>query len=301
MAERFAAGFAGYLFDLDGTIYLGPRLLPGAAACIETLRARGARVLFLSNKPLERREAYAQQLTRLGIPTRPEEVITSGLVLARHLAGQAPGARLFVIGEAPLLDELREAGLRATNDPQAAEEAEIVVASLDREFSYARLLAGFRALRRGARFAATNPDRTLPLDGEELPDCAGVIAALEACSGRQCELVAGKPSRLMLEAALAALGLPAEQCLMVGDRLETDIAMGQHPGLRTALVLTGVTRPAMLAASPWQPDYVLPSVADVPSLRPEQGRRPGGTVTAGRGRAACRAGPGGAARRPGSR
>ena len=259
------SSFRGYIFDLDGTVYLGERLLPGAAETIATLRARGARVVFLSNKPVQRREVYAAKLARLGIPVAREDVINSSLVLARRLAREAPGARVFAIGEPPLRDELAEAGLVLADDPA---RVEWVIASLDRQFDYRKLDIGYKALARGARFCATNPDQTLPLEGEQIPDCAAVIAALEACSGRHVEWIAGKPSAVMLSAALEQLGCPPQDCLMVGDRLETDIEMGRRGGTCTALVLTGVTTPESLAASPIQPDFVCAGIHDVPQLRP---------------------------------
>lgn len=258
-------GFRGYIFDLDGTVYLGERLLPGAAEAIARLRAGGAGVVFLTNKPFQRREAYAAKLEMLGVPAAPADVINSSLVLARRLAREAPGARVFTIGEPPLLEELQEAGLVMEEDPA---RVEWVVASLDRDLTYRKLVIGYQALARGARFCATNPDRTLPLDGEQLPDCAAVIAALEACSGRRVEWVAGKPSPLMLQTALERLGLPAGQCLMVGDRLETDVAMGRAGGTWTAAVLTGVTTPEILAATPHRPDFVCAGIDEVPGLRP---------------------------------
>ncbi len=257
--------FGGYIFDLDGTVYLGERLLPGAAEAIAMLRARGAGVVFLSNKPIQRREAYAAKLARLGIPVAREDVINSSLVLARRLAHEAPGARVFAIGEPPLLEELADAGLAIEDDPA---RIEWVIASLDRQFDYRKLDVGYKALARGARFCATNPDRTLPLEGEQLPDCAAMIAALEACSGRQVEWVAGKPSAVMLETALERLGCAPQDCLMVGDRLETDVEMGRRGGTWTALVLTGVTTPDALAASALQPDFVCAGIHEVPDLAP---------------------------------
>jgi arabinose operon protein AraL len=262
--------YAGYIFDLDGTVYLGERLLPGAAEAIATLRARGAGVVFLSNKPIQRREAYAAKLERLGIPVAREDVINSSLVLARRLAREAPGARVFAIGEPPLLEELAEAGLAIEEDPA---RIEWVIASLDRQFDYRKLDTGYKALARGARFCATNPDKTLPLEGEQVPDCAAVIAALEACSGRHVEWVAGKPSAAMLESALERLGCAPQECLMVGDRLETDVEMGRLGGTWTALVLTGVTTPDTLAASPVQPDFVCAGIHEVPDLAPTRSLR----------------------------
>ena len=142
----------------------------------------------------------------------------------------------------------------------------MVIASFDRTFDYRKLNIGFQALRRGARFLATNADATCPVAGGEIPDAGAVIGALEGCSKRQVELVVGKPSPHIIEAALEQLDRPASHCLMVGDRLETDILMGQRAGMATALVLTGVTRREDLTHAPLQPDYVLDSIAELPGL-----------------------------------
>jgi arabinose operon protein AraL len=254
-------GYDGYILDLDGTVYLGERLIPGADAAVARLRAAGRPVVFLSNKPLEPRASYAARLTRLGIATPAEDVINSTQALMHYLREHQPGAGLWVIGERALLDELRGEGFRLV---ERLEAIEVVVAAFDRTLDYAKLNMAHQALGRGARFLATNADRTCPVDGGELPDCAGVIAFLEATTGRRVEVVAGKPSRHILEAAVARLGVPMARCLMVGDRLGTDITMGQRAGIDTALVLTGVTTRAMLAESDVQPTYVLESVADVP-------------------------------------
>jgi NagD protein len=253
----------GYIFDLDGTIYRGDRVTPGACQSVQILRKRGRKIVFLSNKPLFSRKTYAEKLCALGIPAQEDEVIISSWVLARELAREAPEAKIFAIGELPLLEELTRAGLILTDDP---EKIEYVIAAFDRTFDYRKLNIAFQALKRGAHFYATNPDRTCPVEGGEIPDAAAVIAALEATTGRKVEKIFGKPSRYMIQTALEVLGLPPEKCAMVGDRLETDIRMAKENGLTAILVLTGVTRPEDLKDSPFQPDYVLPSLAELPAL-----------------------------------
>ena len=181
---------AGYIFDLDGTIYRDDRLTFGACQTIRILQKRGRKNVFLSNKPLFSRKAYAEKLWTLGIPAQEDEVITSSCVLARELAKE---------------------------------------------------------------------------DGE-IPDAAAVIAAPQATTGRKVEKIFGKPSRYMIQTALEVLGLPPEKCAMVGDRLETDIRMAKEKGLTAILVFTGVTRPEDLRNSPFQPDYVLSSLAELPAL-----------------------------------
>jgi HAD superfamily hydrolase (TIGR01450 family) len=247
----------GWLFDLDGTVYLGEALIPGAAETIAALRADGRRVTFLSNKPLFTRADYAGKLTRLGIPTEVEQVVNSSLVLARHLRTLDPGAPVFVIGEPPLIGELRAHGFQVRDDA----DVRWVVIAFDRTFDYAKLNTALQAVRRhDARLIATNPDRTCPVEGGEIPDCAGMIAAVEAVTGKTVEAVVGKPSPIILEVALEALGVAAADCVIVGDRIETDITMGKRLGLATVLVLTGITRPDDSRIAELGPDLVLPSI-----------------------------------------
>jgi len=233
--------------------------VPGAAEAIAALRVAGRPVGFLSNKPLETRADYAAKLTRLGIPAAPEDVINSSLVLARHLHVLDPGAPVFVIGEPPMLAEMRAHGFEVRDD----ERVRWVVIAFDRTFSYAKLNTALQAVKRGARLIATNPDRTCPVEGGEIPDCAGMIAAVEAVTDRRVEVIVGKPSPIILEVALAALGVPASESVIVGDRIETDIMMGKRGGLATVLVLSGVTRPDDPRIDTLAPDHVVRSVADL--------------------------------------
>lgn len=252
--------YPGYLFDLDGTVYLGDALLPTAGETIAALRQRGARTVFLSNNPTHTRPEYAAKLTRLGVPTPVEDILTSALVMVNFLRQRMPGARLFVIGEEPLCAELRLAGFELTEE---AGRAQAVIASFDRTFVYRKLQIAFDAIRLGARFFATNPDRFCPVPGGGEPDCAAIIAAIEACTGSSVEAVVGKPSRYTIEAALNLIGLPAGDCLMTGDRLETDVRMGLEAGMSAALILTGATPESALDDSPIRPTYVLRRLADL--------------------------------------
>lgn len=256
-------GIQGYLLDLDGTVYLGERLIPGADRAIAELRRRGRRVVFLSNKPLHSRADYAEKLTRLGVRATEGDVIHSSYVMARYLANERPGARVYAIGEPPLLAELEAAGLELTDDP---ERIEFVVAAFDRTCTWDKLNTAFQAIRRGARFVATNPDPTCPVEGGEIPDAAAVIAALEATTRKKVEAVVGKPSPHTVQAALERLGLPADRVAMVGDRLGTDILMARRAGLVAVLTLSGVTRPEELEWADVRPDYVIGSLAELPEL-----------------------------------
>lgn len=252
--------FQGYIFDLDGTVYLGADALPGAVETIRELRRGGARCVFLSNKPIESVATYAAKLNRLGIPVAPGDVLNSSVVMARYLRLTMPGARVYLIGEAPLAEEIVKAGCTLTTDPY---QTDVVVVSWDRQFTYQKLDDGLQAILRGARFVATHPDRTCPVPGGVVADAAGMIAALEAVSGKPCEEITGKPSAWTIEIALERLGVPKEATIMVGDRLETDMRMGLSAGMATALVLTGITTRADLQTSPVRPHFVLESIRDL--------------------------------------
>jgi NagD protein len=258
--------FKGFIFDLDGTVYLSDQLIPGADRAIRLIRESGRKVVFLSNKPIQTREDYASKLTRLGIPTPPDEVINSTLVMVRYLKKDAPQARLFVVGETPFVEELKKAGFTITEEPR---EVDYVVAAFDRTFDYRKLNIAYQAIKLGAHLVATNPDRTCPVEGGEIPDCAGMIAAIEAVTQKKVEVIVGKPSPLMIQAAMGAMGLRPEECILIGDRLETDIRMGKEAGIATGIVLTGVTSEEALREikhSPSQPDFVFQSIADVENL-----------------------------------
>jgi len=246
--------YAGYALDLDGTVYLGAHLLPGAAEAIAALRALRRRIVFLSNNPLQTRGGYAARLTGLGVPAGEADVVNSSGVMVAYLQRRHPGRRLFVIGEAPFLGELQEAGFALTEEPRATD---VVVAAFDRTFDYRKLQIAFDAIRAGAGFVATNPDPYCPVPGGGLPDCGSITAAIEAATGVRVEEVVGKPSLVMAQAALARLGAEAADAIVVGDRLETDVAMGVRAGMHTALVLTGATRREHLADAAVVPEFVL--------------------------------------------
>ena len=264
----------GFIFDLDGTVYLGESALPNAVDAIATLRRLSKRVLFVSNKPLEPRENYARKLTKLGIPTEPDDVITSAFVLGYHLSHTEPNLSLYVVGEENLLNELRGHGLKVVNefldqsplDVIQPHGVDAVVVAFDRTLDYRKLNTAYQALVSGARFFATNADKMCPMPGGGIPDAGGTIAALEHLTGRKVELLAGKPSKLIMTVALQRLGLPAERVMMVGDRLETDIFMGQQSGMQTAATMTGASTRADVARMTTPPTYVIENLGDLPGI-----------------------------------
>jgi HAD superfamily hydrolase (TIGR01450 family) len=242
--------YDGYVFDLDGTVYLGNALLPGAAEAIARVRALRKRTVFLSNNPTRDPQMYADKLDGLGIPTPLSDIVNPVVTVPRWLQEHHPGAGVFAISEEPLKRALAAAGIRLTEEP---EEIDVVLASYDRTFEYRKLQIAFDALwfHRRARLITSNPDRYCPMPGGRgEPDAASIVAAIEACTGVTCEANLGKPGAEMLETVLGMLGLSANRCVMIGDRLSTDIAMAATAGMDSALVLSGETTPEMAARLP---------------------------------------------------
>lgn len=228
-----------YVFDMDGTIYLGDHLLPGAKRMIEELRQRGIPVRFLSNNPTKDPQQYVEKLERLGLPTDISDISNTVVTTTNWIKENHPDAKVFAIAEEPLKNSLRQAGIQLSEDP---EEIDIVVSSYDRGFDYRKLQIAFDAIwfHKRAFLVQTNPDRFCPFPGGRgEPDCAAMTAAIEACTGTTCQVNFGKPSPVMLTAALAGLDVEVAHCVMVGDRLATDIQMALDTGMGSACVLTG--------------------------------------------------------------
>ena len=256
--------FAGYALDLDGTVYLGDAALPGAVDAIRRLRDLGCGVVFVTNKPLQTAAGYAAKLARLGVPCRASDVITATDALLGYLAAKHPGSRILAVAEPVVRSALCDAGHQVTGDPA---KAEVVVVSFDRTFDYAKLTAAYRAVRlHGAVIVATNPDPYCPTPDGGLPDCAAMLAAIEACTGARAEAVTGKPSEHMVRAVLDRLGgLAPPDTAMVGDRLATDVAMADKTGMAGVLVLSGATGRGDVEHSEVRPRYV---VDDLTQLLP---------------------------------
>jgi HAD superfamily hydrolase (TIGR01450 family) len=251
--------YEGYVFDLDGTIYLGDEILPGAKRLVEQLREQGKRVVFLSNNPTKDPKMYSEKLTKVGLPTPEEETVNTVVTMTQWLLQNEPDAVVFPISEEPLIRSLREAGIKMSEDPA---EIDIVIASYDRTFEYRKLQIAFDAIwfHKRARLVTTNPDRYCPFPGGRgEPDAAAIVGAIEACTGAKCEVNTGKPDPIMLETIMEMVGLDASECVMTGDRLYTEIRMALDAGMPSAVVLTGETTVEMLEAESEDntPDYVL--------------------------------------------
>ena len=251
--------YEGYIFDLDGTIYLGDELLPGAERLIPKLRELGKRVVFLSNNPTKDPKMYAEKLGKLGLETPAEEIVNTVVTMTEWLVQNHPDATVFPISEEPLKHSLEEAGIRMSEDP---EEIDIVIASYDRGFEYRKLQIAFDAIwfYKRAMLVTTNPDRYCPFPGGRgEPDAAAIVGAIEACTGTRCQVNVGKPDPIMLKTIMDLIGLDAEECVVAGDRLYTEIRMAKGAGMSSAVVLTGETTAEELADESEEnlPDYTL--------------------------------------------
>jgi HAD superfamily hydrolase (TIGR01450 family) len=251
--------YEGYVFDLDGTIYLGDELLPGAKRLILKLRELGKRVIFLSNNPTKDPRMYAEKLGKLGLRTPASEIVNTVVTMTRWLLSNHPEATVFPISEEPLKNSLSEAGIRMSENP---EEIDVVIASYDRGFDYRKLQIAFDAIwfYERAMLVTTNPDRFCPFPGGRgEPDAAAIVAAIEACAGKKCQVNTGKPDPIMLETMMDLIGLDAKDCVMSGDRLYTEIRMAKAAEMPSAVVLTGETTERDLAGESEEnlPDYAL--------------------------------------------
>ena len=255
--------FDGVVLDVDGTIVRGEELLPGAVHGLRTLEAAGIDRLLFSNNPTRGAAHYRERLGKHDIEVDPANVLTSATVTAEVLAVRHPGETVYLIGHDRLAAILEDAGLGTTDDPAAAD---LVVGSIDFDFDYDRLDAALHALEREVPFYGTDPDVTIPTADGSMPGSGAVLAAIAAVAGREPDAVFGKPSPVAAERAVERLDVDPNRLLVVGDRLDTDVALGKEAGARTALVLTGSTDRDELAASTVEPDHVLESLGDVADL-----------------------------------
>lgn len=247
----------GYLIDMDGVIYRGNALIPGADRFIHELLASGAPFRFLTNNSQRTRRDVATRLQRLGIDVGEEHIFTCAMATARFLAQQKPRGTAFVIGEGGLLTALHANGYAIVDrDP------DFVVVGEGRTFTCEVLETALNQLLAGARLVATNLDPNCPTQAGSRPGCGAIVAMLEAASGLRAFSV-GKPSPVMLRAARKELGLATDQTIVIGDTMETDILGGVQLGYKTILVLSGGTRRADLTRYAFRPDKIVESIADL--------------------------------------
>ena len=247
-----------FLLDMDGTFYLGEKIIPGSLDFIRRVEETGRDFLFLTNNSSHNAAFYVQRLKRMGLEIGREKVLTSGEATAALVKEMYPGKRAFVLGNEFLIEEMREAGV-----PVDMQNPEIVVVGYDTTLDYKKMTAVCDFVRAGLPYIATHPDFNCPTETGFAPDLGAIMAFIEASTGRRADRVVGKPHTGIVQAALRRTGLSAGQMAMVGDRLYTDIETGLKSGMLSILVLSGETTPQMLAEYPNKPDLVFDRLADM--------------------------------------
>ena len=257
--KRPLQSIRAFLMDMDGTVYLGRRLLPGAKAFFRHLDRQGIPYLLFTNNSSADRTLYRDKLRRLGLEVDAEQVITSGEATARYLTTRTPYRRLYVLGTPSLEREFRNAGLTL-----ADERVDAVVLGFDKTLTYAKLERAAHLLHQGVPFIATHPDLVCPTERGPIPDCGSMIALLRKATGARPKVI-GKPEPTMVAMAMEKLGAGVRRrdVAIVGDRLYTDMRMGRRARLTTILVLSGETKESDLAAVRHQPDYVFLSIREL--------------------------------------
>ena len=257
-----------FLFDMDGTLYLGDNVYDGAIELMEDLPKLGKKYIYLTNNSSRAGTDYITRLRRLGFPCESENVFTSGMATGMYLNQRHPGAKVYIAGTKAFYNELVQYGINLVNDENGHTEedtVDVVVQGFDTELVYEKLDRACHFLRRGAEFIAANPDWVCPMpDDEVLPDCGSICALLTASSGVKPNYI-GKPNRNMIDVISEMTGIPNEKICAVGDRLYTDIAVAQNAGSVSVLVLSGETTPKMLEEAERKPDYVFADVAEMHS------------------------------------
>ena len=250
-------GIKHYLTDMDGVIVQGNTLLPGAADFVQRLKEKEIPFLILTNNSRFTQRDLRVRLSYMGLDVPAEAIFTSALATAQFLHDQQPGGRAFVIGESGLTTALHNIGYILTE-----QDPEYVVLGETTTYSFQHITHAIRLITAGARFIATNPDAMGPGDGGIVPATGAVSALISAATG-VLPYVVGKPNPLMMRTALRTLGAHSEDSVMIGDRMDTDIIAGLESGLRTILVLTGVTRREQVGRFPYRPTWIRDGIADV--------------------------------------
>jgi len=256
-----------FLLDMDGTFNLGDQIIDGSLGFIDTLNELGIDYLFLTNNSSKHGGQYAKKITRLGLPIPEEKVFTSGEATALYLQREHSGSAVYVVGTPALEEEFRQHGFQLEqNDPTC------IVLGFDTTLTYEKLWKLCDFVRAGLPYIATHPDFNCPTETGFMPDIGAMIAFVHASTGREPDLIVGKPNRMIVDAVARKLGLKIAEMAMVGDRLYTDIALGQTSGITTCLVLSGETHREDLKDSPHQPTYTFENLAGIADWLKEHSR-----------------------------
>ncbi len=244
-----------FVFDLDGTIYLGDQLIGDALNTLKTLEAMGKKVYFLTNNSSKAKGEYVKKISKLGYNCKAEQVLSSTMATINYLNTNCAGKTVYPIGTPSFVKEMEEGGIKIVN-----EDADIVVLAYDSTITYEKMRTANWMLLKGCDFIATHPDDVCPSDLGDMPDVGAFLAMFKVASKREPRVICGKPNAPMAELLESVVGLPKDRIAMVGDRLYTDIAFGIKNGFKSVAVLSGETNMAEINSSDLNPDFILPSV-----------------------------------------
>lgn len=251
--------YDGFIFDLDGTLYLEDKIIPGAAKVINTIKSLNKQTVFISNKTTGSMDDYYNLLHSNGFEINKREMLTATLITKMFLKSKYQSKKFYAIAEKKFILEIESAGLEFSDDPQ---KIDLIIVTLDRTLNYKKLEIAGKALVNGAKFFAANIDNTCPVEGGEILDAGSTISALEKRTNRKLQKNFGKPSKYMFDEIMELINIPPKKCLIIGDRLETDIAMGNKFNVDTALVATGIMKD-IAHLSKFEPTYKIKSVRNL--------------------------------------
>ncbi len=257
MKSKLLHGKKLFVLDMDGTFYLDSTLIDGALEFLQMIKKRGYKFLFFTNNSSKSLDDYVKKLTSLKVPVTREEIFSSGEVTISYLLREHPGKRVYVIGTPSLVKGFKKAGITIDEiDP------EIVVLAFDTQLTYEKISKGCTFIRNGALFIATHPDSNCPTKNGLIPDTGSMIEMFASSTGIR-PIIMGKPNGYTVDAIEQKTGISREHIVCVGDRLQTDIALGVNHGMTSLLVLTGATTPEILEKSTIKPDGVFNSINDL--------------------------------------
>lgn len=248
-----------FLLDMDGTFYLGNQLLDGSRHFVEKITGDPERdFVFLTNNSSKSRTDYIAKLQKMGFDFPLDKMMTSGEATIIYLKQQKSEPQVYLVGTENLEQEFQSAGIALTDTAP-----DYAVLGFDTSLTYEKLWKLCDLVRAGVPYIATHPDFNCPIEGGFMPDIGGMIAFVKACTGRESDIVIGKPNRYIIDSVAQKFGVPHNEIMMVGDRLYTDIAVGEKAGISTALVLSGETSLADLETSPVRPDYIFDNLGEL--------------------------------------
>lgn len=251
-----------FLFDLDGTIYLSEKIIPGALELLDELKRQGKHYAFMTNNSSSSKKQYVEKFKRLGLTTDPKEILVSTDATIRYLL-QNQFRRIYLLATPEVEEQFVEAGISLVKD--LGESVDAVVLTFDTTLTYTKLWYACDYINQGLPFIASHPDFLCPIEGGFKPDVGALLDFFRRATGKEA-LIIGKPNHYMVEDAMERFGIAKEDMVIVGDRLYTDIRTGLRAGITTVAVLSGETDKEMLEKSEDKPDYVFPSVKEIYEL-----------------------------------